>query len=65
MAFTFDGKTLYAHKVTLRGGREQTLYFFSAGKPKNGEPCELPAGYEPAKTAKGLPVLRRVAKGAA
>lgn len=42
------GTTYYLHKseVTLRGGKQQTIYFF-AKVPKNakGEPTELPEGY--------------------
>jgi len=40
------GVTYYLHKseVTLRGGKPQTIYFFTK-VPKNdkGVPCELPA----------------------
>lgn len=43
------GVTYYLHKkdVQLRGGKNQTIYFF-AKVPKNlkGEPTDLPAGYE-------------------
>jgi hypothetical protein len=43
------GVTYYLHKkdVTLRGGKQQTIYFF-AKVPKNakGEPTDLPNGYE-------------------
>lgn len=43
------GVAYYLHKkdVTLRGGKQQTIYFF-AKVPKNakGEPTDLPAGYE-------------------
>ncbi|MGI6612085.1 MAG: hypothetical protein ACOX0Z_00720 [Candidatus Nanosyncoccaceae bacterium] len=42
-----QGVTYYLHKmdVTLRGGKEQTIYFF-AKTPKNdkGTPCALPEG---------------------
>ena len=41
------GVTYYLHstEVTLRGGKQQTIYFF-AKKAQNdkGTPCELPAG---------------------
>ncbi len=41
------GVTYYLHKmdVTLRGGKEQTIYFFTKDKdhPK-GEACDLPEG---------------------
>jgi len=46
MAYTHDGWTLYKRDVTLKGGRTQTIYFFSKRKPKNGTPCELPKGYK-------------------
>jgi len=42
------GVDYYLHKseVTLRGGRKQTIYFFTK-VPKNdkGTPCDLPEGY--------------------
>jgi hypothetical protein len=60
MAFTKDGYTLYSRQVTLKGGRQQTIYFFAKGKPKSGNPTELPNGYEVATTTRtGLPILRR------
>src|ERR687886_563350 len=60
MAFTKDGYTLYSRNVTLKGGRQQTIYFFAKGKPKSGNPTDLPAGYEVATTTRtGLPILRR------
>ena len=37
--------TYYLHKseVTLRGGKPQTIYFFSKNvKNEKGEPCDLP-----------------------
>lgn len=39
------GVTYYLHKseVTLRGGKPQTIYFFSKNvKNDKGEPCDLP-----------------------
>ena len=60
MPFTKDGYTLYSRTVTLKGGRQQTIYFFAKGKPKSGNPAELPQGYEVATTTRtGLPILRR------
>ena len=60
MPFTKDGYTLYSRTVTLKGGRQQTIYFFAKGKPKSGAPAELPNGYEVATTTRtGLPILRR------
>lgn len=40
------GVTFYLHKmdVTLRGGKVQTIYFFSKeAKGPKGTPCDLPA----------------------
>lgn len=39
------GVTYYLNskKVILRGGKEQTIYYFS--KDERPEACELPAGY--------------------
>ena len=34
---------LNSKKVTLRGGKEQTIYYFS--KDDRPEACELPAGF--------------------
>ena len=45
MAYTYEGWTLYTKDVTLRGGRKQTIYFFSKRTPKSGKPCEKPSGY--------------------
>lgn len=42
------GTTYYLHKkdVTLRGGKNQTIYFFCKDEQgAKGEPTELPAGY--------------------
>ena len=39
------GVTYYLHKteVTLRGGKPQTIYFFTkVEKNEKGEPCDLP-----------------------
>jgi hypothetical protein len=33
---------LNSNKVTLRGGKEQTIYYFS--KDQRPEACDLPAG---------------------
>ncbi len=40
------GITYYLHKttVTLRGGKQQTIYFFTKdANGGKGEPCDLPA----------------------
>ena len=36
MAYTHEGWTLYSRDVTLKGGRNQTIYYFSKRTPKSG-----------------------------
>lgn len=55
------GQTYYLHQreVTLKGGRQQTIYFF-AKEVKDGAIDELPSGYEVIEnTRTGLPILRK------
>ena len=43
------GVTYYLHKkdVTLRGGKQQTIYFFAkSDKGAKGDPTGLPEGFE-------------------
>lgn len=42
------GVTYYLHKkdVTLRGGKQQTIYFFAKSEGGKGTPTELPDGKE-------------------
>lgn len=41
------GVKYFLHKdVTLRGGKNQTIYFFAKVEGGKGEPCDLPEGYE-------------------
>ena len=42
MAFTHEGWTLYCKDVKLKGGRIQTIYYFSKKTPKSGKPCDKP-----------------------
>ncbi len=56
-----NGRTFYLHKktVTLRGGRQQVIFFF-AGTVKDGACDELPAGYAVGENSKtGLPILKK------
>jgi len=56
-----SGQTYYLHSkdVILRGGRQQTIYFF-AREEKDGVMNELPAGYEVMENSRtGLPMLRK------
>lgn len=58
------GQTYFLHQrnVTLRGGRKQTIYFFSR-EEKEGVMNELPAGYEVMENKRtGLPMLRKSKK---
>lgn len=55
------GETYYLHSkdVTLRGGRQQTIYFFARAQ-KEGVMDELPEGYEVMENGRtGLPMLRK------
>lgn len=52
--------TLYNRLVDLNGGRRQTIYFFSKGTPKSGQPAEMPDGFEVKITERtGMPILKR------
>lgn len=54
------GKTYILHSkaVQLKGGKEQTIYFF-AKEEKEGALSAVPAGYMVSETKNGLPVLKR------
>lgn len=56
------GQTYYLHSrdVTLKNGREQTIYFF-AREVRDGALERVPAGYEVIETKRtGMPVLRKI-----
>ena len=56
-----SGKTYYLHSkdVTLRGGRQQTIYYF-ATDVREGALDAVPSGYQVMENARtGLPMLRR------
>jgi len=56
-----SGKTYYLHSrnVTLRGGRQQMIFFF-AQDIREGALDAVPAGYETMENARtGLPMLRK------
>ena len=60
VAYEQDGYTLHARTVKLKGGHEQTIYFFSRRSPKSGEPSDLPDGYDVVVNRRtGLPYLKR------
>jgi hypothetical protein len=64
MAFAFTNKKgvkyyLHSKKVNLKGGREQTIYFF-ARDVRPGAQDAVPAGYKVIETAKtGMPILKK------
>ena len=63
MAFSFKntkGVTYYLHSrsTPTKTGKDRTLYFFSKEK-KAGVMDAVPAGYQVAETANGLPVLKK------
>ena len=56
---TGESYILHSKDVTLRGGRQQTIYFF-ARTEREGALDELPAGYEVMENSRtGLPMLRK------
>jgi len=64
MAYSYTnskGDTYYLHKkdVTLRGGRNQTIYYF-AREVRDGAIDSVPAGYKVVETERtGMPVLKK------
>jgi hypothetical protein len=60
MAYQHEDYTLHARRVKLKGGHEQTIYFFSKRQPKSGDAVDLPEGYDVAVNKRtGLPYLRK------
>ncbi len=60
MVYEQNGWKLYKRDVTLKGGRNQTIYFFSKRSPKSGTPCDLPPGYVVGVNKRtGLPYLKK------
>jgi hypothetical protein len=58
------GQTYYLHTrdVTLKNGRQQTIYFF-ARDIRDGALEAVPAGYEVVETQRtGMPVLKKSVK---
>jgi hypothetical protein len=51
---------LYKRNVELKSGKKIDIYFFSKHRPKSGELCPLPDGYEVKINPKSnLPFLRK------
>ena len=60
MAYKQDGYTLFSREVELRGGKKQTIYFFSKKLPKSGDPCDIPDHMEVGVNSRtGLPYLKK------
>jgi hypothetical protein len=60
VAYEKDGYRLYRRRVKLRGGRIQTIYFFSKRVPLSADPSELPVGYRVGISTKtGVPFLKK------
>ena len=63
MAYSFKnskGKTDYLHTkdVTLKGGRNQTIYYFAKDQRDNA--CDLPAGKKVVENERtGLPFVKK------
>ncbi len=52
--------TLYEKEVETGSGKKRIVRFFSKAKPDDGDPIELPKGYEVKKNKKtGVPYLRK------
>lgn len=59
------GVSYFLHKkdVTLRGGKNQTIYFFAKVEGGKGEPTDLPAGYEVTENPRnGFLTIRKIRK---
>ncbi len=60
MAYVHEGWTLYTREVELKGGRMQTIYFFSKRTPKSGRPCDKPDNMVVGVNKRtGLPYLKK------
>ena len=60
MPYKKDGYTLFTREVKLRGGKKQSIYYFSKKLPKSGSPCEMPDGYAVGVNKRtGLPYLKK------
>jgi len=60
MVYEHDGWALHTLGVNLKGGRKQTIYFFSKKKPKSGTPCDKPDDMTVGVNKRtGLPYLKK------
>ncbi len=60
MTYKHGDWNLYSRDVRLKGGRNQTIYFFSKRTPKSGTTCDMPNGYKVEVNKRtGLPYLKK------
>ena len=60
MVFKHEGWTLYNKDVKLKGGRTQTIYYFSKRTPKSGTQCDKPDNMVVGVNKRtGLPYLKK------
>jgi len=58
--YKHEDYTLYEREVETESGKKRIVRFFSKAKPDEGDPIELPKGYEVKKNKKtGVPYLRK------
>ncbi len=60
MVYKHEGWTLYCKDVKLKGGKTQTIYYFSKRTPKSGDPCDKPDNMTVGVNKRtGLPYLKK------
>ena len=62
MVFIHKGWKLHTRDVILKGGKKQTIYFFSKKNPKSGTTCDMPNGYklkESKSKGSGMPYITK------
>lgn len=60
---TGENYILHSKEVTLRGGRQQRIYYFARAENKEYALDALPDGYEVMENSRtGLPMLKRAGK---
>ena len=60
VGFMHGDYTLYEKVIETKGGKKRKVRFFSIAQPEDGEPIELPKGYEVKENKKtGLPYLKK------
>ncbi len=58
--FRHGDYTLYRKEILTKSGKKRTVQFFSKGEPEDGEPIDLPEGYEIKENIKnGIPYLKK------